>query len=229
MPAATNRTFFLIPSSSSLLLSPLPSFSIFSFQGRISMSLWGFHKLLAFPGATGCSWECRGEGKRGILSPGRARLGQELGAGERGYKAQMETMPHPFPQALLGLMSLTHRGPLNLVLPIEYPILSEASPIPSSSEVGRGGPGIPNQSLKKRSLKKSCLRKEHFFPAFLIHGPVSNQSRLPPIVPTVQCNQHPTALLLTWFYLFIYFLVLAFNFNILVTYALFMLNLKLFY
>lgn len=85
MPAATNRTFFLIPSSSSLLLSPLPSFSIFSFQGRISMSLWGFHKLLAFPGATGCSWECRGEGKRGILSPGRARLGQELAGcwGER--------------------------------------------------------------------------------------------------------------------------------------------------
>lgn len=82
-----------------------PLSSIFIFQGHISMSLWGFHKLLAFPGVTGYSHECQDEGKGGYFLQGRARQSQELGAGQTGYGAQAEMTPHPLLQAIPGLVS----------------------------------------------------------------------------------------------------------------------------
>lgn len=72
--------FFLIPFPLFSFVDHSPVSFLLIFQRHISISLWHFHKLLAFPGAVGYSCKCQDEVERGKLSTGRARYSQQLGA-----------------------------------------------------------------------------------------------------------------------------------------------------
>ena len=155
------------------------------------MSLWSSHKLLSVPGVRACSWEYQREGEREILSPGRDRQSQQLGAGQSRHKAQWKQYLTLCLQVFLGLKSRTHHGPPtkpSFSHSVPYLVKGMPCSLCPLKKSGEDNQACLINLQRNAPWKIKVITKNIFFSAFLV--PVSNQSCFYSVVPTVQCNYH---------------------------------------